>query len=109
MNNEEYKSNMVFGKETLMKLYRGYKRLSLTIGILAALPVYRGCDDNPEDSPFDYGFVTSAVFVVNPVINEGSTTNIQPGSMRDNVYIKAGSLPSASSRAAAYLTFSYGT
>ena len=61
--------------------------------ILAVLLVYWGCDDDPDDDPFDYGLVTSAVIVVNPVINEGSTTNIQPGSIRDNVYIKADDLP----------------
>lgn len=62
-----------------------------------------GNDDDKDPAPdaagSDFGKVTSAVVVVNPRINEGSTTTIASGTQREGVTIKAGNLPPVSTDA----------
>lgn len=48
-----------------------------------------GCGDDPPQSPGRFGEVTSAVVVLNPVINAGSTTNVASGSQRGAVEFTA--------------------
>lgn len=63
------------------------------VTLLAVLLFSLMCNrNNPTSNPFDYGLITSAVIVVNPVINQGSSTNIQPGSIKANVSVQAGGL-----------------
>jgi hypothetical protein len=50
-----------------------------------------GCA-GPPSSPGRFGEVTSAVVVVNPVINQGSTTSAVPGTARVGVAFKAADL-----------------
>jgi len=55
-----------------------------------------GCgDDDPPASPGRFGEVTSAVVLVNPVINQGSTTSVVPGGERSNVEFQVKDLPVA--------------
>ncbi len=51
-------------------------------------------DDNPTNpgTPGEFGLKTSLVVVVNPIINQGSSTTIEPGTQRSGIPIKAGSL-----------------
>lgn len=51
---------------------------------------------NPNLTPggMNFGLISSAVVVVNPVINEGSSTTVPSGSTRSGVTIKVGELPS---------------
>lgn len=49
-------------------------------------------DPTPDAAGSDFGKVTSAVVIVNPKINEGSTTTIASGTQREGVSIKAGNL-----------------
>src|SRR5687768_8725955 len=54
-----------------------------------------GKDDpepNPDAAGTEFGKITSAVVIVNPKINEGSTTTIASGTQREGVSIKAGDL-----------------
>jgi hypothetical protein len=48
-----------------------------------------GCGDDPPQSPGRFGEVTSAVVVLNPVINRGSTTTVATGTQRDGVAFTA--------------------
>lgn len=48
-----------------------------------------GCGDEPPQSPGRFGEVTSAVVVLNPVINRGSTTTVATGPQRDGVEFEA--------------------
>ncbi|WP_375758791.1 hypothetical protein [Corallococcus exercitus] len=53
-----------------------------------------GCgDDDPPASPGRFGEVTSAVVLVNPVINQGSTTAVASGAERSGVEFQVGDLP----------------
>jgi hypothetical protein len=68
-----------------------YAYLFLSLSILSC-----GNDDNepkPDAGGSDFGKVTSTVIIVNPVINEGSTTTVAPGNQRSGVVIQAGNLP----------------
>lgn len=63
--------------------------------VSAALLAFSCGDDDtpaPDAGGSDFGSVTSAVVIVNPKINEGSTTTIQPGTEREGISIKAGNL-----------------
>lgn len=44
-------------------------------------------DDDDDEVPGPFGDVTSIVVVVNPVINEGSSTDVDPGSEREGINI----------------------
>jgi hypothetical protein len=48
-----------------------------------------GCGEDPPQSPGRFGEVTSAVVVVNPVINRGSSTSVTSGTQRDGVEFTA--------------------
>lgn len=67
-----------------------------TFLLLACLILFScGKDDNdpaPDAGGSDFGKVTSSVVIVNPKINQGSTTTIAPGTQREGVSIKAGNL-----------------
>lgn len=53
-----------------------------------------GCgEDDPPASPGRLGEVTTAVVLVNPVINQGSTTSVVPGSERSGVEFQVEDLP----------------
>ena len=60
-----------------------------------------GDDDTPapDAAGSDFGSITSAVVIVNPKINEGSTTTVQSGTQREDVSIKAGDLAAVSTDA----------
>jgi hypothetical protein len=60
------------------------------LGVLVALAM-AGCGA-PTPVTGRFGEVTSAVVVVNPVINQGSTTTVTPGSERSAVRFKAANL-----------------
>ncbi|WP_257454865.1 hypothetical protein [Archangium lipolyticum] len=61
------------------------------VAVLVALSLV-GCGDDPPPATGRFGEVTSAVVVVNPVINQGSTTTLVPGSARSGVEFKAADL-----------------
>jgi hypothetical protein len=46
------------------------------LGLLVGALVMMGCGDDPPQSPGRFGEVTSAVVVINPVINQGSSTSL---------------------------------
>ncbi|NMO22325.1 hypothetical protein HPC49_38205 [Pyxidicoccus fallax] len=70
-------------------MLRGY------VAVLAGL-LLAGCgDDDPPRSPGRFGEVTSAVVLVNPVINQGSTTSVVPGTERAGVEFQVEDLPVA--------------
>ncbi|MBZ4416666.1 hypothetical protein [Myxococcus sp. RHSTA-1-4] len=50
------------------------------VAVLVGLVLVSCGDDDPPASPGRFGEVTSAVVLVNPVINQGSTTSVVPGS-----------------------------
>lgn len=52
-----------------------------------------GCGPAPVDTPGRFGEVTSAVVIVNPVINQGSTTSVTTGAVRSGVTFQAADLP----------------
>ncbi|WP_426752320.1 hypothetical protein [Myxococcus sp. Y35] len=52
-----------------------------------------GCGEDSPASPGRFGEVTSAVVLVNPVINQGSSTSIEPGGARSGVAFRAEDLP----------------
>lgn len=61
-----------------------------------------GDDDSapaPDGGGSDFGKVTSAVVIINPKINEGSTTTVTPGTERAGVSIKVGNLEPVSTDA----------
>jgi hypothetical protein len=69
-------------------------------GIAACvLAVSCGDDGGGEGPPGDYGVTTNAVVVVNPVINQGSTTNVTVGPTRADIAITATGDASASTDA----------
>lgn len=63
-------------------------RRASVIGMILALA---GCG-SLTDTPGRFGEVTSAVVLVNPVVNPGSTTSETPGSKREDVAVKIGDL-----------------
>lgn len=71
-----------------------YATILLTLIFSMTLIVSCSDDDfDPKDEPLGpdtpgfFGETTSAVFVINPVINPGSSTTIEPGADRNNVRI----------------------
>ena len=60
------------------------------LGVLVALGM-AGCGD-PTPVTGRFGEVTSAVVVINPVINQGSTTTVTPGTERAGVRFKVANL-----------------
>jgi hypothetical protein len=54
--------------------------------------VFLGCGAPSNQPPGKFGEVTSAVVLVNPVINAGSSTTVSSGNTRANVSIQAGYL-----------------
>jgi hypothetical protein len=61
------------------------------LAVLAALALV-GCDGDPTPVTGRFGEVTSAVVVVNPVINRGSTTTVTSGPERSGLRFKAADL-----------------
>lgn len=72
------------------------RRRPMVIALLAALMLAAGCGDDGGEAnggnggvdngtPGAFGEVTSAVVIVNPVINEGSSTDVQVGTERADV------------------------
>lgn len=55
--------------------------------------VLLACGDDPPKTPGRFGEVTSAVVIVNPVINEGSSTSVESGTARSGIDIVAADLP----------------
>lgn len=51
-----------------------------------------GCGPSLPKTPGRFGEVTSAIVVVNPVINQGSTTTVASGSARGGIPVRAGNL-----------------
>ena len=51
-------------------------------------------DDTPILDPggSEFGKITSAIVIVNPIVNQGSTTTLESGTQREGVSITAGSL-----------------
>jgi hypothetical protein len=62
------------------------------LAVLVALALVVGCDGDPTPVTGRFGEVTSAVVVVNPVINQGSTTTVTSGPERSGVRFKAADL-----------------
>ncbi|HEX8819056.1 MAG TPA: hypothetical protein VF794_03955 [Archangium sp.] len=60
------------------------------LAVLAALTLV-GCGNDPTPAG-RFGEVTSAVVVINPVINQGSTTSLTPGTERSGVEFTAADL-----------------
>ncbi|CAM4047798.1 hypothetical protein G4177_12465 [Corallococcus sp. ZKHCc1 1396] len=58
------------------------------IAVAVALSLV-GCGEDPPASPGRFGEVTSAVVLVNPVINQGSTTSVATGGERSGVEFQA--------------------
>ena len=70
------------------------KRLTI-LSVIATVAFSCGKDDpepNHNAAGTEFGKITSAVVIVNPKINEGSTTTIGSGTQREGVSIKAGDL-----------------
>lgn len=68
---------------------------TLLILSFAVFALSCGKDDpkpNPDAAGTDFGKITSAVVIVNPKINEGSSTTVASGTERSGVSIKAGDL-----------------
>ena len=62
--------------------------LTLALALAAA-----ACGPSLPETPGRFGEVTSAVVIVNPVINAGSTTLVPTGPARDGVWLHAADLP----------------
>lgn len=74
-----------------------FKHLLFSFTIISFFSCNKDSDPTPPDAAgTEFGKITSAVVIVNPVINEGSTTSIQPGIQRDGVDITAGDLETVS-------------
>jgi hypothetical protein len=67
------------------------KRLFYALAVLA-VSCKKDKNADLDAAGSDFGKITSAVVVVNPVINKGSTTTVVSGAQRKDVSIKAGSL-----------------
>lgn len=65
-----------------------------TLG-LAAAAALSACGAPPPSTPGRFGEITSAVVIVNPIINAGSSTSVAVGDRRGGVSIRAADLPSA--------------
>jgi hypothetical protein len=70
-------------------------KISSVFIIILFITSFISCgEDSPINpgSPGEFGLKTSLVVVVNPIINQGSSTTIVPGTERNNIPIKAGTL-----------------
>lgn len=65
------------------------------VAVLVALALVGCGDDDPPASPGRFGEVTSAVVLVNPVINQGSSTSVVSGGERAGVEFEVEDLPVA--------------
>jgi len=68
------------------------KSLFVSIVVLACSCGKDDPEPNPDAGGSDFGKVTSTVVIVNPKINEGSTTTVASGTQREGVNVKAGDL-----------------
>jgi hypothetical protein len=59
---------------------------------LIAISCGKDNDPSPDAGGSDFGKITSTVVIVNPIINEGSTTAIASGTARESISIKVGNL-----------------
>jgi len=68
-------------------------KTGLLFGLLSLL-VFAGCkkDEDPLPIAGNFGEITSAVIIVNPVINDGSTTTVTSGQEREGVRVSSGNL-----------------
>lgn len=69
-------------------------RSALLVIVVSILLVVSGCSDDPDDQPAaqpNFGEETTAVVIVNPVINENSTTDATPGDEREGIRVAASS------------------
>lgn len=63
-------------------------------GLMATVSIaVVACAPAANQPPGKFGEVTSAVIIVNPRINQGSSTSVLPGSQRAGVVIAPGTLP----------------
>lgn len=76
------------------------KQKNLIMLFIGFMLLTSGCKKDPEVSPVipkntisNFGKITSAVVIVNPVINKGSVTTISSGSQRSDISIHPGDLP----------------
>jgi len=58
-----------------------------------------GDDENMDPGGGNFGEITSAVIIVNPIINEGSSTDVISGTTRAGISIEAGDLSSVTTDA----------
>lgn len=65
------------------------------VAVAVGLTLVACGDDAPPASPGRFGDVTTAVVLVNPVINRGSTTSVATGSERSGVEFQVEDLPVA--------------
>lgn len=68
------------------------RSLSRAVGVVCCVLV-SACGPTTPSTVGRFGEVTSAVVVVNPVINQGSSTSVTPGPQRANVEVRAGDGP----------------
>jgi hypothetical protein len=73
-------------------MHRPLSKLTLGL-VLAAAVGAAGCGPRLPETPGRFGEVTSAIVIVNPVINAGSTTSITTGTARNGVPLHAANLP----------------
>lgn len=66
------------------------RTLLMTVALAGLVTV--GCGGPEPVAPGAFGEVTSAVVLLNPVINQGSTITVQPGATRADVEIRAADL-----------------
>ncbi|QCK15241.1 hypothetical protein DCC35_11030 [Mangrovivirga cuniculi] len=72
------------------------KRFTYLFALLILIITSCSSDDEgqtPNAGGSDFGQITSAVIIVNPVINEGSTTTIKSATQRDSVLITTSGAP----------------
>ncbi|MEN8194161.1 MAG: hypothetical protein ABFS12_15160 [Bacteroidota bacterium] len=87
-----------------MKFIEKYTGKILVLFLIPMLLLVNTCGDDEITSPdnggdpggSDFGKTTSVVIIVNPKINEGSTTTVKSGTQRENVSIKAADLETVS-------------
>lgn len=76
------------------------KKMNLIILFAGFILLASGCKKDPEVVPVipentisNFGKITSAIVIVNPVINQGSVTTVSSGSQRSDITIQPGDLP----------------
>ena len=85
------------------------KNLKLLLFSLAASSTFFLSSCSKDDDPvinenltpggMNFGLISSAVVVVNPVINQGSSTTVPTGATRSGVSVKVGAMPAVTSDA----------